>query len=60
VSRKDHCSICERETEKGIYLLRVFICEDCEEEMIDTPADDPKYDYFVKRMAKAHRSMIPS
>ncbi|MGP4063109.1 sigma factor G inhibitor Gin [Halobacillus litoralis] len=60
MSRKDQCSICSRETEEGIYLLRVYICEACEAEMIGTPADDPRYEYFVKRMAKAHKSMIPS
>lgn len=57
---KGKCSICSKESKKGIYLLKVYICEACEAEMIDTPADDPKYEYFVKRMAKAHRSMIPS
>lgn len=60
MSKKDACSICTKETEKGIYLLRVYICESCEAEMIDTPADDPKYEYFVKQMTKAHKSMIPS
>lgn len=58
--QKSCCSICSEETEKGIYLLRVYICHSCEKEMIDTPADDPKYQYFVDQMAKAHRSMITS
>jgi ribosomal protein L37AE/L43A len=60
MSQKDQCSICSKESKKGIYLLKVYICENCEAEITNTPADDPKYEYFVKRMAKAHRSMIPS
>ncbi|MCA0985659.1 sigma factor G inhibitor Gin [Halobacillus yeomjeoni] len=54
------CNICSKETKDGIYLLRLYICHSCEKEIIDTPADDPKYKYFVQQMAKAHRTMIPS
>ncbi|WP_226586002.1 sigma factor G inhibitor Gin [Halobacillus litoralis] len=60
MKKKHQCSICSKETEKGLYLLQVFICESCEAEMIQTSTDDPKYDYFVKQMSKAHKSMIPS
>ncbi|ELK48322.1 sigma factor G inhibitor Gin [Halobacillus sp. ACCC02827] len=57
---KHECSICSKETSEGIYLLKVYICPSCEAEMIETPADDPRYEYFVKQMSKAQRSMIPS
>ncbi|MGP4077956.1 sigma factor G inhibitor Gin [Halobacillus sp. K22] len=60
MTRKDCCSICSKETEQGIYLLRVYICTSCEKEMIETSADDPKYQFYVNQMSKAHRSMIPS
>ncbi|MYL21944.1 hypothetical protein GLW04_18885 [Halobacillus litoralis] len=60
VTRKDQCSICERETDQGLYLLKIYICEACESEIKDTPADDPKYMHFVKKMAEAQKSMILS
>ncbi|MGI8317354.1 sigma factor G inhibitor Gin [Halobacillus mangrovi] len=60
MARKQCCSICSKEAENGIYLLRVYICYSCEKEMINTSADDPKYQFFVEQMTKAHRSMIPS
>ncbi|UOQ44696.1 sigma factor G inhibitor Gin [Halobacillus salinarum] len=60
MNRKECCSICSREAEDGIYLLKLYICQDCEREMIDTPTSDPKYDFFVKQMKKAQRAMIPS
>ncbi|MFQ3546567.1 sigma factor G inhibitor Gin [Halobacillus rhizosphaerae] len=60
MKRHDQCSICSKETDDGIHLLKLYICHACEKEMIDTPADNPRYDYFVKQMKKAHRSMIPS
>ncbi|MCA1012952.1 sigma factor G inhibitor Gin [Halobacillus halophilus] len=60
MSRKECCSICSKETGDGIYLLSVYICASCEKEMIETSTDDPKYQFFVNQMSKAHRSMILS
>ncbi|WP_173918039.1 sigma factor G inhibitor Gin [Halobacillus sp. Marseille-Q1614] len=54
------CSICSKKTEDGIHLLRVYICGDCEKEMLETPADDPKYQFFIDQMNKAHRTAIYS
>ncbi|UOQ95573.1 sigma factor G inhibitor Gin [Halobacillus shinanisalinarum] len=56
----ESCSICSRKTDNGIHLLQVYICHTCEREMVETPADDPKYQFFVQQMNKAHRSIIVS
>ena len=60
MKNKDCCSICSGRTDDGIYLLRVYICRSCEEEMIQTSSDDPKYQYFIDQMSKAQRSVIVS
>ncbi|MCA0972740.1 sigma factor G inhibitor Gin [Halobacillus litoralis] len=54
------CSVCSKQTSEGIYVLSVFLCHDCEQEMVRTPVEDPKYQFFVDQMSKAHRSMIVS
>uniref|UniRef100_UPI00366BCD2C sigma factor G inhibitor Gin n=1 Tax=Cryptosporangium minutisporangium TaxID=113569 RepID=UPI00366BCD2C len=56
----ESCSICSKKTDDGIHLLQVYICRSCEKEMINTLTDDPKYQYFVQQMNKAHRSVIVS
>ncbi|RWZ50140.1 hypothetical protein EQV77_17595 [Halobacillus fulvus] len=57
---RDNCSICSKKTDRGLYLLQVYICHSCEKEMLKTPADDPKYQFFVDQMSKAQRSMTVS
>ncbi|TGB00840.1 sigma factor G inhibitor Gin [Halobacillus salinus] len=55
------CSVCSKRTSKGIYVLNVFLCHECEQEMVNTPVEDPKYQFFVDQMSKAHhQSMIVS
>ncbi|WP_082235850.1 sigma factor G inhibitor Gin [Halobacillus massiliensis] len=54
------CSICSKKTDNGILLLKVYICDSCEKEMLNTPADDPKYQYFIDQMNKAYRTAIHS
>ncbi|UOR10711.1 sigma factor G inhibitor Gin [Halobacillus amylolyticus] len=56
----ESCSICSKKTDDGIHLLQVYICRTCEQEIVETPADDPKYQFFVQQMNKAHRSIIVS
>ncbi|MCP3033570.1 sigma factor G inhibitor Gin [Halobacillus sp. A1] len=60
MKEKECCSICSKKTDDGLYLLRIYICQACEKEMIQTSADDPKYQFFIEQMNKAHRTMIYS
>ncbi|MFD1708127.1 sigma factor G inhibitor Gin [Siminovitchia sediminis] len=46
----EKCIICKKEQDKGIHLYTSFICTDCEQEMVQTETDDPKYKYFVEQM----------
>ncbi|MFG6150797.1 sigma factor G inhibitor Gin [Halobacillus sp. B23F22_1] len=56
----DCCSICSKQTDDGIYLLRIYICSSCENEMIHTSTEDPKYKFYIEQMNKAHRAIIYS
>lgn len=46
----DVCGICEEEKEKGIYLYRMFICDDCERNMIHTEPREEKYQYYLQKL----------
>jgi hypothetical protein len=50
-----HCIICNDEHFEGIQLLDQFICTSCEQEMVQTDVDDPKYLYYVYQL----RSILP-
>lgn len=46
------CIICEMEKNQGYYILSSFICKECEEEIVQTEADDQTYQFFIKQLGK--------
>ena len=46
------CVICENLKPKGIHLYTSFICTECENDLIQTETNDPKYKYFLKQLKK--------
>ena len=46
------CIICEQEKNRGIHLYTRFICLDCEQDIIRTETNDPKYQYYLDRLKK--------
>jgi hypothetical protein len=46
------CVICESQKSKGIHLYTSFICTDCENDLIHTDTNDPRYKYFLKQLRK--------
>ncbi|KGX90107.1 CsfB [Pontibacillus halophilus JSM 076056 = DSM 19796] len=48
--QENHCVICERKKDDGYKLTHVFLCRECEQEMIHTDPNDPKYTYFLKKL----------
>lgn len=57
-STLETCIICEQRKKKGIHLYTSFICIDCEKEMLQTDTNDPKYQYFIKRLKCAAKPEI--
>jgi len=39
----ERCGICEEEKERGIHLYKMFICTECEQNMIHTEPREEKY-----------------
>lgn len=50
--RFHQCSICgeERAEGEGIRIVRGFICDACETEMVHTDVKDAKYPFFIHQM----------
>lgn len=48
--KAEDCIICDQPKLDGIHLYTSFICTDCEREMVRTEAEEPKYDYFVRKL----------
>ena len=49
---EETCVICESLKPKGIHLYTSFICTDCENDLIHTDTNDPRYKYFLKQLKK--------
>ncbi|MEH7481712.1 sigma factor G inhibitor Gin [Neobacillus drentensis] len=49
---EETCVICENQKPKGIHLYTSFICTECENDLIQTDTNDPKYKYFLKQLKK--------
>ncbi|PWU67855.1 MULTISPECIES: sigma factor G inhibitor Gin [Gracilibacillus] len=45
-----HCGVCDQSKKDGIYLYHMFICHECEKEIVATNPSDSHYDYFVKKL----------
>lgn len=44
------CGICEENKEDGIQLYRMFICHECERNMIHTEPREEKYNYYLQKL----------
>lgn len=50
------CVICEEEKESGIHLYNLFICSECENNMIHTQPREEKYQYYLKKLKDMNHS----
>lgn len=46
----DFCGICEEQKVRGIHLHKLFICCDCERNMVHTEPKEEKYRYYLKKL----------
>lgn len=62
IKRIAHCGICEekKEQEKGIQVYRLFICHECEYNMIHTEPREEKYTYYLRKLKNINRTTLYS
>ncbi|WP_181351110.1 sigma factor G inhibitor Gin [Thalassobacillus sp. CUG 92003] len=59
-NRIDHCGVCHQEKEAGVYLYKLYICPECEKDIIQTAPEDERYQYYVKQLKDISSSVIHS
>ncbi|MHA6252935.1 sigma factor G inhibitor Gin [Oceanobacillus sp. CAU 1775] len=60
VKATQRCGICEEQKELGIHLYTLFICTDCEFNMIHTEPHEEKYRYYVKKLKNINQHQLYS
>jgi len=56
----ERCGICEEEKERGIYLYNLFICDECERNMIHTEPREEKYQYYLRKLKNISQPRLHS
>lgn len=59
-SSAQYCTICEEEKEQGIHLYTLFICKDCEYNMVHTEPHEAKYRYYVQKLKNMNQAQLYS
>lgn len=54
VKQVKSCIVCEENKTEGIHLYTSFICSECEEEMVGTETNEPKYQYFIDKLKRVN------
>jgi len=44
------CHICNKVNEQGIWLVNGYICGGCLSEISATEVEDPRYNFFVRKL----------
>lgn len=52
------CGICEEKKERGIHLYTMFICQECEYNIIHTEPREEKYRYYVKKLKNVNKQQL--
>ena len=50
------CGVCDTEKDRGIHLYNMFICCECEKEIIQTEPNEQKYQYFLKKLRSINQT----
>lgn len=56
----ERCGICEEEKERGIHLYKMFICTECEQNMIHTEPREEKYHYYLRKLKNMNQPTLHS
>ncbi|GAB4072076.1 hypothetical protein GCM10028778_01180 [Barrientosiimonas marina] len=56
----ERCGICEEMKEEGIHLYKLFICCECETNIIHTEPREEKYRYYLRKLKNVNHSTLYS
>lgn len=52
------CSVCELNKETGIHICDIYICHDCEREIVTSDVTDEFYKYYLQKLKKLKHSLL--
>lgn len=56
----ERCGICEEEKKDGIHLYTLFICCECEHNIIHTEPREEKYNYYLRKLKNISKPKLYS
>lgn len=56
----ESCGICEEKKERGIHLYTLFICCECEQNIIHTEPREEKYNYYLQKLKNMNQPRLYS
>lgn len=57
---KEKCGICEEDKMNGIHLYNLFICTECEYNMLHTEPREEKYQYYLQKLKNINQPTLYS
>jgi hypothetical protein len=54
----EYCGICEEKKQRGIHLHNLFICTECEYNMIHTEPREEKYNYYLQKLKNMNQPSL--
>ncbi|SET74458.1 Inhibitor of sigma-G Gin [Oceanobacillus limi] len=58
VMEMEQCGICEEKKRNGIHLYNMFICTECEYNMIHTEPREEKYQYYLRKLKNINQPTL--
>lgn len=55
---EEKCSVCEQKKEEGIHLTDIYICSNCEREIVNSDVNDEFYKYYLQKLRKLKKSLL--
>ena len=55
---QEKCSVCEQRSNQGIHICDIYICENCEREIVCSDVTDEFYKYYLQKLRKLKHSLL--
>ncbi|WP_035724707.1 sigma factor G inhibitor Gin [Gracilibacillus boraciitolerans] len=56
-NNKHVCGICDQTKKEGIFLYQLYICSECEKEILSIKSQDENYQYYVEKLRAINQSI---
>ncbi|GAB2563808.1 sigma factor G inhibitor Gin [Gracilibacillus alcaliphilus] len=50
------CGVCDQRKSNGIFLYQMYLCQECEQEILAIHPHDDHYQFYVKKLRAINQS----